>query len=67
METLSALLAFYARNSRVTGAFPAQRPVTRSFYVFYDLRLKNSLVNNREAGDLRRHRPHYYVRVMDWE
>ena len=41
------------------GEFPAQRPMTRSFDVFFDLRL-----NNREAGDLRRHRGHYDVNVM---
>ena len=33
------LLAICARNSPVTGEFPAQRPVTRSFDVFFDLRL----------------------------
>ena len=38
METLSALLALYARNSPVTGEFPSQRPVTRSFDIFFDLR-----------------------------
>ena len=39
METFSALLAICAGNSPVTGEFPAQRPVTRSFDVFIDLRL----------------------------
>ena len=39
METFSALLAIYAENSPVSGEFPAQRPVTRSFGVFFDLRL----------------------------
>ena len=39
METFSALLALCAGNSPVTGEFPAQRPVTRSFNVFFDLRL----------------------------
>ena len=34
METLSALLAFSAGNSPVTGEFPTQRLVTRSFDVF---------------------------------
>ena len=38
METFSALLAICAGNSPVTGEFHAQRPVTRSFYVFFDLR-----------------------------
>ena len=35
METFYALLALSARNSPVTDEFPAQRPVTRSFDVFY--------------------------------
>ena len=39
METFSALLAFCAGNSPVTGEFPTQRPVARSFDVFFDLRL----------------------------
>ena len=39
METFSALLALCAGNSPVTGEFPAQRPVTRSFGVFFDLHL----------------------------
>ena len=34
----SALLALCAGDSPVTGEFPAQRPVTRSFDVFFDLR-----------------------------
>ena len=38
METFSALLAICAENSPVPGEFPAQRPVTRSFDVFFDLR-----------------------------
>ena len=37
METFSALLAICAGNSPVSGEFPAQRPVTRSFDVFFDL------------------------------
>ena len=43
METFSALLALCAGNSLFTGEFPAQRPVTRSFGVFFDLRLNNRL------------------------
>ena len=39
MQTFSALLAFCAGNSPVTGEFPAQRPVTRNFDVFFDLQL----------------------------
>ena len=62
MET--ALLALCAGNSPVTGEFPAQRPVTRGFGVFFDLSLNNGWVNDREAGDLRRHRAHYDVTVV---
>ena len=47
-----------AGNSPVTGELPAQEPVTRNFDVYFDLRLKNGWVNNREAGVLRRHRDH---------
>ena len=46
------------------GEFAAQRPVTRSFDVFFDLRLINDWVNKRHAGDLRRHCGHYDVNVM---
>ena len=38
METFSALLAICVGNSPVPGVFPAQRPVTRSFDVFFNLR-----------------------------
>ena len=38
METFSALLAICAGNSPVPGKFPTQRPVTRSFDVYFDLR-----------------------------
>ena len=43
METFSALLAIYAGNSPITGESPAQRPVTRSFDVSFDLRLYKRL------------------------
>ena len=43
MEAFFALLAFCAVNSPVTGEFPAQRPVTRSFNVFFDLRLNQQM------------------------
>ena len=65
METFSALLALCAGNSPVTGEFPAQRPVTRSFDVFFLIcAWIKYWVNNGEAGDLRRHCPHYDVIVM---
>ena len=43
METFSTLLAVCAGNSAVPGEFPTQRPVTRSFDVFFDLRLNKRL------------------------
>ena len=43
METFSALLATCAGNSPVTGEFPSKRQVTRSFDVFFDLRLNKRL------------------------
>ena len=49
METFSALLALCAGNSPVTGKFPTQRPVTRSFDVFFELRL-NIQLNKRWWG-----------------
>ena len=42
-RNISALLAICAGNSPVTGEFPAQRPVTRSFDVSFDLRLNTRL------------------------
>ena len=43
METFSALLAICAGYSPVTGEFPSQGPVTRSFDVFFGLRLNKRL------------------------
>ena len=43
METFPAWLAICAGNSPVTDEFPAQRPVTRSFDVFFDLCLDKRL------------------------
>ena len=43
METISALLALCGGNPPVTGGFPSKRPVTRSFDVFFDLRLNQWL------------------------
>ena len=38
-ETFSTLLTLWAGNPSVTGEFPSQRPVTRSFDVLFDQRL----------------------------
>ena len=43
VEIFFVLLALCAGNSLVTGEFPSQRPVTRSFYVYFDLRLNKRL------------------------
>ena len=43
METFSTWLALCAGNLPVTSEFPPQRPVTRSFDVFFDLRLNKRL------------------------
>ena len=64
METFSALLAICTGNSPVIGEFPTQKPVTRSFDDFFDLRLNERWVNNRETIDLRPYRAHYDVSVI---
>ena len=43
MKTFSALLGICAGNSTVTGEFPTQRPVTRGYDIFFDLRLNKWL------------------------
>ena len=43
METFSALLALCEGHPSVTGGFSSQRPVTRSFDVFLDLRVNKRL------------------------
>ena len=43
MKTFSVLLAICAGNSPAPGEIPAQRPVTRSFEIFFDLRLNKLL------------------------
>ena len=43
MESFSALLTICAGNSPRTGEFPRQRPVTRSFDAYFDLRLNKRL------------------------
>ena len=50
METFSALLAICAGNSPLTGEFPTQRPVTRSFDVFFDLHLNKRLSKRAHDG-----------------
>ena len=47
IEIFSALLELYAGNSPVTDEFPTQRPVTRSFDIFFDLR-HNKRFNSKQ-------------------
>ena len=61
METFSAVCA---GKSPVTGEFPAQRPVTRSFVFSLISVWINCWVHNRDTGDLISHRAHYDVFVM---
>ena len=49
METFSELLALCVGNSPVTGEFPTQRPVTRNFDVFFDLR-PNKRLGKQSGG-----------------
>ena len=49
METLSALLALCAGNSPVPGEFPTQRPVTRGFDVYFDMR-PNKRLSKQSLG-----------------
>ena len=66
METFSALLAICAGNSPVTDELPTQRPVPRSFDVFFFISAWiKGWVNNREAGNLGRNHVHYDVTVVN--
>ena len=64
MKIFSALLAFFAGYTPVTGEFPSQRPVTRNFDISFDLRPNKGWEKNYEASDLGRHRAHYDVIVI---
>ena len=77
METFSALLAICAGHSPLPGEFPTQRPVTRSFDVYFDLRpdkrlskqswgwwfeaLSHSLWRHRNVYRVRRSNIHIFV------
>ena len=58
METFSALLALWPVNS------PHKGPWREALMFSLVYACINGWVNNREAGDLRRHRAHYDVIVM---
>ena len=54
----------FIRGIPLNGEFPPQKPVTRSFDLFFDLRLDKDWINYRGVGDLRRYRAHFDVTVM---
>ena len=64
MEAFSALLALCAGNSPVTGEFPLKGQWRGALMLSFICARINGWVNNREAGDLRRHRAHYDDIVM---
>ena len=64
METSSALLTLCAGNSPVTVEFPLTKTSHAELWCFFIFAWINSWINNREAGDLRRHRAHYDVIVL---
>ena len=64
METFSALLALCAGNSPVPVNSPHKGQWRGALMFSLICAWINDLVNNREAGDLRRHRGHYDVMVM---
>ena len=49
-RNISALLSLCAGNPPVTGDFLAQRPMTRSFDIFFDLRLNKRLTKQTWGG-----------------
>ena len=58
-----AFLALCAGNSLV----PGKASDAELWRFLWSLPWINGWVNNRKAGDLRRHRAHYDVIVMNWE
>ena len=64
METFSALLALCAGNSPVPVNSPHKGQWRGALMFSLICAWINRWVNNREAGDLRRHRGHYDVNVM---
>ena len=65
MKSFSALLALCEMYPpEETRWFPSKRPVTRSFDVFFDLRLNKRLSKQSRHRWLRHHRAHYDVTGM---
>ena len=66
METFSALLAICTGNSTVPVNSPHKGQWRGALTVTLICAWINGWLNNRETGDLRRHRIHYDVIVMIW-
>ena len=66
MEHFSALLAFCAGNSPVTGEFPIKGKWRGALMFSLICTWTNGWVNNRDAGDLRWNPAHYDVTVISW-
>ena len=64
METYSALLALCAGNSPVPVNSPHKGQWHRALMFYLICARINDWINNREAGDLKGHRGHYDVNVM---
>ena len=64
METFPALLAICAGNSPANGEFPLQGQWRGALMFSLIFAWIYGSEKNREAGDLRRHRAHYYAIVM---
>ena len=64
MDTFSALMALCAGNSPLTGESPSQRPVTRSFDAFFDLRMNERL--SKQSWWFETHCGHYDVTVLKY-
>ena len=65
METFSSLVIICEGNPPVTGEFPLQRQVTRSFDIFFDLRLNKLLSKQWRRRWMWRHRAYYDVTIMN--
>ena len=65
LETFSALLALCAGNSPITSEFPHKGQWRRALMFSLICPWINGWINNREAGDLRHHRAHNGVTVMN--
>ena len=67
IETFSVLLALCAGKSPVNGEFPHKGQWREALRFSLICAWTNGWVNNRYAGDLRRHRPHYNATVIMFE